>query len=167
MVSVIAAIVLADPALWSLLAGIGLTLVGLAVRTWACGYLEKEKTLTISGPYRYTRNPLYLGSLMIGIGVVVGSRSWWVFACALVLFGFFYPAAILSERRKMQQLFPEEYSGYSRRVPLFLSKFWSPLGRPPQDSGFDWDLYKKNQEYRALLGSAIFWLLLTAKFIFL
>jgi protein-S-isoprenylcysteine O-methyltransferase Ste14 len=164
LVFVIAAIVLADPSLWSLLAGVGLTVVGLLIRTWACGHLEKEKTLTISGPYRYTRNPLYFGSLLIGIGVVVGARSWWVLACALVLFTFFYPVAILTERQKMKKLFPEEYSMYCKKVPLFLPKLWTSL--PRQDSCFAWPLYKKNQEYRALVGSAIFWLILTVKYVF-
>ncbi len=162
---VIAAIVLAEPSLLSLLIGIGFTSIGLLIRTWACGHLEKEKTLTVSGPYRYTRNPLYLGSLLIGTGAIIGSRSWWVFGCAFVLFGFFYPVVILSEKNKMAKLFPEEYTTYSKKVPLFLMKLWTSL--PHQDTGFRWALYKKNQEYRALVGSAIFWLILTAKLIFL
>jgi len=164
LIFVIAAIVLADPSLWSILIGIGLTLIGLLIRTWACCYLEKEKILTMSGPYRYTRNPLYLGSLLIGIGVVIGSRSWWVFVFAVVLFAFFYPVAIFSEKQKMQKLFPEEYSTYSKNVPLFFPKPGTSL--PHRNIAFRWTLYKKNQESRALLGSALFWLILTAKFIF-
>jgi protein-S-isoprenylcysteine O-methyltransferase Ste14 len=163
LVFIIAAIVLADPSLWSLLAGAGLTVIGLLIRTWACGHLEKEKTLAISGPYRYTRNPLYFGSLVIGMGVVIGARSWWVFACAFVLFALFYPVAILSEKQKMEKLFPEEYSMYCKKVPLFLPKFWALL--PRQNSCFAWTVYKKNREYRALAGSAFFWLILTAKYI--
>jgi protein-S-isoprenylcysteine O-methyltransferase Ste14 len=164
LVFVLAAIALAHPSLWSLLAGVGLTAAGLLIRTWACGHLEKEKTLTMSGPYRYTRNPLYFGSLLMGIGVVIAARSCWVLACALVLFGFFYPVAVFSEKRKMEKLFPEEYSTYSKKVPLFLPKLWTSL--PCQNSCFAGERYKKNQEYRALLGSAVFWLILTAKYLF-
>ncbi len=164
LIFVIVAIVLATPSLASLLVGIGLTIVGLVIRAWACGHLEKEKTLAMSGPYRFTRNPLYLGNLLIGIGVVIGARSWWVLGCALVLFTFFYPVAIFSEKQKMEKLFPEEYPKYSQKVPLFFPKLWSPL--PHRGSGFQWNLYKNNQECRAILGSAIFWLILTAKFIF-
>jgi protein-S-isoprenylcysteine O-methyltransferase Ste14 len=164
LIFVIVAIVLADPSPGSLLAGIGLTLAGLAIRAWACGHLEKEKTLAISGPYRFTRNPLYLGNLLIGIGVVVGARSWWVLGCALVLFALFYPVAVFSEKQKMEKLFPGEYTAYSQKVPLFFPKLQSSL--PPRGSGFQRDLYKKNQEFRAILGSAIFWFILTAKLIF-
>jgi protein-S-isoprenylcysteine O-methyltransferase Ste14 len=164
MLFVIAAILLAEPSVWSLPTGAGLTAVGLFIRAWACGHLEKEKTLTVSGPYRFTRNPLYLGSLVIGTGVVIGGRSWWILGCAVVLFLFFYPVAILSEKQKMEKLFPGQYSNYSQKVPLFLPKPWTSL--PGQGIGFGWALYKKNREYRALAGSALFWIILTAKYLF-
>ena len=161
---VILAVLLAEPKLWSILAGVALTLIGLLIRTWACGHLEKEKKLTTSGPYRYTRNPLYFGNLLIGLGVVTGAQSWWVLAGALVLFGIFYSVIILSEKQKMEILFPMEYAEYKRKVPLFFPSFFSTL--PRQKIRFSWALHKNNREYRALIGSVIFWLLLTAKLLF-
>lgn len=159
---VILAIVVAEPKIWSILAGIGFTLIGLLLRTWACGHLEKEKKLTTSGPYRYTRNPLYFGNLLIGLGVVTGAQSWWVLAGAIVLFGIFYSVIILSEQQKMEKLFPVEYAEYKRKVPLFFPSFFSTL--PRQKARFDWLLYNKNRESRALIGSVIFWMIITAKF---
>ncbi len=158
---VVLAVVLAKPKLWSILAGVGLTLIGLLLRTWACGHLEKEKKLTTSGPYRYTRNPLYFGNLLIGLGVVTGAQSWAVLASALVLFVIFYTVIILSEKQKMEKLFPVEYAEYERKVPLFFPSFFSTLLH--QKIRFNWTLYKNNREYRALIGSVIFWLIITSK----
>jgi protein-S-isoprenylcysteine O-methyltransferase Ste14 len=162
---VVAAIVLAEPELWPIFIGVGLTLIGLVIRTWACGHLEKEKKLTTSGPYRYTRNPLYFGNLLIGLGVVIGSQSWWVLGSAIVVFVIFYPAIILSEKQKMEGLFPLEYAEYKSRVPLFFPSYFSTW--PRQKTRFRWTRYKKNKESRAIIGSALVWLILTAKFLFM
>jgi len=164
MMFVILAVVLAKPKLWSILAGIGLTLIGLLLRAWASGHLEKEKKLTTSGPYRYTRNPLYFGNLLIGLGMVIGSQSWWILGCAFVVFGIFYTVIILAEKRKMAELFPVEYVEYKRLVPLFFPSFFSTF--PRQNPRFSRTRFKNNRESRAIIGSVIFWLLLTAKFLF-
>jgi protein-S-isoprenylcysteine O-methyltransferase Ste14 len=158
---VILAVFLSKPELWAILAGVGLTIIGLLIRVWASGHLEKEKKLTTSGPYRYTRNPLYFGNLLIGLGIVIGSQSWWILGCALVVFGIFYPVIILTEKRKMEELFPDEYAEYKSQVPLFFPSFFSTL--PRRNVRFSEKKYKKNRESRAVIGSAIFWLLLTAR----
>jgi protein-S-isoprenylcysteine O-methyltransferase Ste14 len=161
LIFVILAVVLAKPKLWSILAGVGLTIIGLLIRTWASGHLEKEKKLTTSGPYRYTRNPLYFGNLLIGLGVAIGSQSWWILGCVFVVFGIFYTAIIQAEKQKMGELFPVEYAEYKKLVPLFFPSYFSTL--PRQNVRFSRTLYKNNREFRAIIGSAIFWLLLTAK----
>jgi protein-S-isoprenylcysteine O-methyltransferase Ste14 len=161
LLCVILAVVLAKPKPWSILVGVGLTVAGLLLRIWACGHLEKEKELITSGPYRFTRNPLYLGNLLIGIGIVVGARSLWVLALAVVLFLVFYPAAISKEKQKMKQLFPEEYAAFKEKVPPFFPTFRPSL--QDKKTRFQWSLYKKNREYRALIGSSIFWIVMTAK----
>jgi protein-S-isoprenylcysteine O-methyltransferase Ste14 len=160
---VVLAVVLAKPDLWSILVGVGLTLIGLLIRTWACGHLEKEKKLTTSGPYRYTRNPLYFGNLLIGLGVVIGSQSWWVLGCAFVVFVIFYPVIIFSEKQKMEELFPMEYPEYKKLVPLFFPSYFTTW--PTQNTRFRWDMYKKNREFRAVIGSFLFWLIMTAKYL--
>jgi len=163
MLFVILAVVLAEPESWSILMGVGLTVLGLVVRTWACGHLEKERKLTTSGPYRYTRNPLYLGNLLIGMGVVIGAQSWWVLGFAFVVFGIFYPVIILSEKKKMEELFPQDYPIYKRRVPLFFPSFFSTWAH--QKTRFHWARFKKNREFRAIIASALFWLIMTAKYL--
>ena len=69
LLALILTVLFAEPTLLSLLVCLAVTSAGLSLRLWACGHLKKEKELTTSGPYRYTRNPLYLGNVFIGIGV--------------------------------------------------------------------------------------------------
>jgi Phospholipid methyltransferase len=157
----VAVLILARPSLRSVLYGALAALPGLVIRAWASGHLQKEKTLAVSGPYRYSRNPLYLGNFVLGAGIVVTARSWWVLALFVVYFGVFYPLMIIRERDRMRQLFPGEYEDYGRQVPLFLPS----LLRRHRAAGptFSWRLYVLNKEYRALTGAAVFWLLLAAK----
>lgn len=162
---IIPALILSRPNLYSLLAGVGLTCAGLLFRAWASGHLRKEKELTISGPYQYTRNPLYLGSLVIGAAIVIGCRSWWIFVIFILYFLLFYPVAVLFEQEKMIALFPKAYAAYSREVPLFLPSF-KPSPLKPHIT-FSWGLYKRNKESRAFWGALIFWAFITLKFIFL
>lgn len=161
----VAVLVLARPSLRSILYGALAAVLGLVIRAWASGHLEKEKSLAVSGPYRYSRNPLYLGNFILGVGIVITSRSWWVLVLFAAYFGVFYPLMIVRERDRMRRLFPTEYEEYGRQVPLF----WpSLIGRhKPASAKFSWRLYLENKEYRALAGAAVFWLLLAVKTILL
>jgi protein-S-isoprenylcysteine O-methyltransferase Ste14 len=158
---VLVVLVFARPALKPLLVGIALSLIGLGIRAWAAGHLRKEKELAVSGPYRFSRNPLYLGNVVIGLGFAVGSWSWIVAAVLAAYFLIFYPVVIFEERRRMRKLFPESYGTYERSVPLFF-----PAPRKNGGSArtpFSRTLYRKNREFRAFLGTIVFWVLLTAK----
>ncbi len=154
-------LVLAGPTPTSMLLGIPVSLVGLAVRAWAAGHLRKDQSLATSGPYRYTRNPLYFGNLILGVSLSLGSWSLWATGLFLLYFLIFYPAIIHVERERMNHLFPGDYDEYRRFVPLFFP-FRRPLRSGPKES-FQWDLYRKNKEQRALVGTAAFWLLMLAK----
>jgi protein-S-isoprenylcysteine O-methyltransferase Ste14 len=154
-------LVLARPTWRSVILGAGLSLVGLLIRAWASGYLRKEKELATSGPYRFSRNPLYLGNLILGLSLAVGANSPAVFIIFVVYFLTFYPVIILAERERMKRLFPEKYREYIRHVPLFFP--WRKPLAAANTARFDWSLYKKNHEYRALLGGAIYWLILSVR----
>ncbi|HEX2694918.1 MAG TPA: methyltransferase [Acidobacteriota bacterium] len=159
--ALVGAFVLARPSWESLIAGIGLSLFGLGLRAWAAGHLRKEKELAVSGPYRFTRNPLYLGTLLIGAGLVAAARSWPAAALLAAYFTVFYPVIVWEERARMRALFPETYGPYERAVPLFL-----PVpGRTGEVSGarFDGRLFRKNKELRAVLGTIAFWGLMVLK----
>jgi len=165
LIAAVAVILLARPAWISVVEGVLISLLGLSTRAWAAGHLRKEKELAISGPYRYSRNPLYLGNFILGVGIVVGSRSWWVMALFVAYFAIFYPLIIRREKERMKQLFPEQYEEYRKRVPSFFPSLIKQ--NFPSRIRFSWPLYKRNKEYRALVGTVAFWLILVAKILLL
>jgi len=164
-IGLILVILLSRATLYSLLGGMGLCLLAITLRTWASGHLKKEKELTISGPYQFTRNPLYLANFIIGASVVVASNSLWILGFFIVYFLIFYSVALKREREKMKELFPGEYEKYKKRVPFFLPSLKNSSSS--NKNKFSWRLYKKNKECRALLGAVVFWLIMWAKMIFL
>lgn len=131
----------------SLAWGVPVSLAGLLLRGWAAGHLAKNRELAASGPYAYTRNPLYMGTLLVAAGLVVAARS----AGLGVLFGavflLVYLPVIELEEQHLRKLFPD-YAGYADRVPRLVGQ---AIGRP-ENRPFRWKLYLRNQEYNALLG---------------
>jgi|WetSurMetagenome_2_1015567.scaffolds.fasta_scaffold55106_2 protein-S-isoprenylcysteine O-methyltransferase Ste14 len=144
-------------------AGLAVCVLGLAVRAWAAGHIKKEKQLAVSGPYRYTRNPLYLGNFLLGLGVGIGTGTWIGLLIFAVYFLAFYPPVILEERDRMRRIFPEAYADYEAKVPIFL-----PALRPyPAAPGAKFSVaqYRRNREQRALIGTAVIWAILAARMI--
>jgi protein-S-isoprenylcysteine O-methyltransferase Ste14 len=140
---------------------------GLLVRALASGHVRKNEELATSGPYAYTRNPLYLGSLLIAAGFAFAAQSWWVvLAVCSMLFAIYIPV-IRDEEAFLRQRFPA-FKEYARSVPRMLPR----LARNPGDTnetgtGFSFALYLKHREYNALLGSAAMIAGLAAKKVFL
>jgi protein-S-isoprenylcysteine O-methyltransferase Ste14 len=124
---------------------------GLLVRALASGHVRKNEALATSGPYAHTRNPLYLGSLLIGVGFAVAARSWWVGVALVVMLFAIYVPVIRDEEAFLRQKFPE-FEEYARRVPRMFPRI--ALARTNEDGGgFSLDLYLKHREYNALLGA--------------
>ncbi len=159
--SIILVIILAKPNLSSLLGGIAVCFSGLLLRTWASGHLKKDKELAVAGPYLYTRNPLYLANLIIGLSVVITSLSWWVLVIFTVYYLLFYPLVIKKEKEKMREFFPQEYEEYEKKTPAFFPSFKHLSS--PQTNRFTWKHYRQNREWRALYGALLFWLILALK----
>jgi len=140
--------------MWRYLAvGSVLIVLGLWIRALASGHVRKNEALATTGPYAYTRNPLYLGSLLIGIGFAVAARSWWVGALLVAMFFAIYLPVIHDEERFLRQKFPE-FEEYARRVPRMIPRF-APARSGPAEGGFSTELYLKHREWNALLGSAL------------
>jgi protein-S-isoprenylcysteine O-methyltransferase Ste14 len=149
---------LAKPTLFSILAGLVLLIPGLTIRALASGHVRKNEQLTTSGPYAYTRNPLYLGSLILALGFVVASRSWWVAGFMAVMFLAIYVPVIKSEEDFLRSKFPE-FDGYARAVPRLIPRRSAAGGGVSFSSG----LYLRHREYNALIGAAAVLLLLIGK----
>jgi protein-S-isoprenylcysteine O-methyltransferase Ste14 len=155
-------LIAANPTPATLLIGAGLAVAGLAIRAWASGYLKKNQELTTSGPYAYTRNPLYLGTFILGAGVAICSGALWFVALFVLLYLVIYVPVMSAEAETMRKLFPQEYEDYSRHVPLFLPRL-TPY-RPSADARrFEPALYLRHREYRAAFGFIVVFALLAAK----
>jgi protein-S-isoprenylcysteine O-methyltransferase Ste14 len=138
---------LSQPSWLSLEAGLPLSMAGLAVRAWAAGHLEKNLTLTDSGPYAHVRNPLYIGTLLVAAGLVVAARRWELGVLFAAVFALIYLPVVELEEQHLRKLFAD-YADYSKRVPKLLPRII------PARAGkhFEWRLYRRNREYEALAG---------------
>jgi len=152
---------LARPTKTSLIAGALVMLPGLVLRGLASGHVQKDKQLTTSGPYAYTRNPLYLGSLMLAAGFAIAARSWWIVAIMLLMFAVIYIPVIAGEERYLRQTFPD-YDDYARHVPRMLPRL-TPYGGQP--STYSSARYWKHREYQASVGCVVVLAILVVKLI--
>ena len=149
--------VFSRPTRTSLVIGLPLAFAGLLLRAWAAGHLAKNERLAITGPFAYTRNPLYLGTLTVAAGFALAGSSLWLALLLALYFTAAYLPAITEEESHLRQLFPE-YADYAARVPRFVPR----LRRASPDGGrFQWALYVRNREYQALVGYVVVaaWLL--------
>jgi protein-S-isoprenylcysteine O-methyltransferase Ste14 len=157
----IAAFWFATPQLKWLLGGVGIALCGLLLRGYAAGHLRKHKQLAVSGPYAFTRNPLYLGSVLLAAGFSVASHSWTSTLLLAAYLAIFYPVVIRREQSELKTLYGDAFVQYAARVPAF----WPRLSLATASSEpFSWPLYRKNREYEAAIGlavaMAILWILM-------
>ena len=153
------------PIVWSLL----LVLPGLALRSYASGYVKKNSELTQTGPYAHTRNPLYLGSMLMAAGFAVALMSWPFALTLLVGFIVIYVPVIASEEKFLRRTFPD-FEDYCRRVPRILPRLTPgrPAGvtAPVQDlesktqpsGNFSLELYLRHREYNSAIGAALLYL---------
>ena len=136
----IVALWLAEPTPRSLAIGALVALVGEAVRVWAAGHLEKGREVTMSGPYRLTRHPLYFGSTVIGVGLAIATASWVVAALVGAYLTVTLTAAIASEEAHLTQKFGGAYPAYRE-------------GRAEAATRrFSVERALRNREYRAVIG---------------
>jgi protein-S-isoprenylcysteine O-methyltransferase Ste14 len=156
-------LLLAQPTPPLLAAGAAVAFGGLVLRGWAAGHLEKGASLATAGPYALTRNPLYLGSALIGAGFALAGRSLLMAAAFAFLLAFVYAPVIRREERFLRGQFGEASQRYEQRVPLFLPRSVRPAASSER---FRWSRYRKNREYEAALGYAAGLLLLALKMMF-
>ncbi len=150
---------LARPTWMSIALGCIVALPGLWLRALAAGHVRKNAELTTSGPYAYTRNPLYLGSIIIALGFAVAAYNPWGGLLLIVMFLAIYLPVIRSEEEYLRGVFPA-FDEYARNVPRLLPRF-TPAGDEP--GSFSRELYRKHREYNALIGAGCMMLALVLK----
>ena len=157
----IAAFWFAKPQLKWLLCGVGIAICGLLLRGYAAGHLRKHKQLAISGPYAFTRNPLYLGSVLLAAGFSLASHSWISTLLLAAYLAIFYPVVIRREQAELKTLYGAAFVAYASQVPAFWPRLSPAMGSTQQ---FSWPLYRQNREYEAGIGLAaamvILWILM-------
>jgi protein-S-isoprenylcysteine O-methyltransferase Ste14 len=154
---------LARPAWAWMLAGSAFVAAGLALRAAASGHIRKNRELTTTGPYAYTRNPLYLGSILIAIGFAVAARNLWIALAAVAMFLAIYLPVIRAEEEYLRATFAG-YDDYARRVPRFFLRL-TPYrtAAAGSDGSYSRALYLKHREYNAALGSLLMMVALVVK----
>jgi len=143
-----------------LLAGLALAAAGLAFRIWASGHIEKGTRLAARGPYRWTRNPLYFGSFLMGLGFTLAAANIWLMALFLFLFLLIYIPVMRREEEELVQAFGSHYESYRQRVPLFVPylKSLAPVEESVSGDGprnFHWRRVILNREYNTVIGFLI------------
>ncbi len=142
---------LAQPSRDSLIAGSVVAALGEALRIWAAGHVEKSREVTRSGPYRFTRHPLYLGSCVIGAGIAVASASWVVSALVFTYLAATLSAAARAEEAHLREKFGGEYDAYAGNLA------------PPMARSFSLARALANREHHALAGLVVALTLLALK----
>ena len=141
---------------WSLL----LVVPGLLLRAYASGYVKKNAELTVTGPYAYTRNPLYLGSILTAFGFASAARSVWITLLLVLLFTIIYVPTIYSEEQFLRATF-SSFASYSQRVPRLLPRL-TPARMEGGEGSFSGALYRQHHEYNSLLGACAVYAVLVA-----
>jgi protein-S-isoprenylcysteine O-methyltransferase Ste14 len=150
-------IALATPTIAFIAIGAAVAAIGLIVRAAAAGHLRKLETLTTSGPYAWTRNPLYLGSSLLAAGFAIAGGSLWSALVIAAYFLIFYPAVMKKEEAELHGRYGKAFDDYAARVPLFWPRPPKRASIGPAASGnseahFSWKQYQRNREYQAAIG---------------
>jgi protein-S-isoprenylcysteine O-methyltransferase Ste14 len=134
---------LARPTWRSIAVGTAIGIVGALIRLWAAGHLEKSREVTRSGPYRFTRHPLYVGSSVLALGLAVGAASLAAAAIVALYMTATITAAVRTEEAFLRDRFGDAYDAYAARR------------LPPSDRRFSFERALRNREYRAVAGFAL------------
>lgn len=156
-------LVFAKPGPKTLAIGGIIAVVGLFLRAWAAGHIRKNDVLAVTGPYAYTRNPLYLGSFVIGLGFTIAAARPALAVLFAVLFLCIYLPVMRVEAKTLEGIFGDSYREYARQVRLFLPRLLPYEDKQARTARFEAALYVRYREYQAALGLLIIWGILLFK----
>jgi hypothetical protein len=139
----------AKPGMPGLLIGMFLIFLGESIRIWAAGHLQKNEMLTVSGPYSYVKNPLYIGSILITAGFCILADNIYLLAAAFFMFCFHYiPYKKKVEGDRLKRIFGNQYEDYDEKVPEYLPR-WTPY--PHEKVSWQFKCFIENSEEGILL----------------
>jgi len=140
-------LILAKPTILSLSIGAIIVVLGEIGRTWASGYIDKNAKLATAGPYRFTRNPLYVANAVIFFGFCIMAFNPWAAIFGLISFTIIYRATMRSEAEFIEGIFGEEFKKWTAVVPMF----WPKWTNYPAQGQFSWALVAKHREQKNAL----------------
>jgi protein-S-isoprenylcysteine O-methyltransferase Ste14 len=143
-------LVFMHPSIRSLWIGGIIALFGALIRIWAAGHIEKGRELTRTGPYAFTRNPLYFGSFMMALGVLIAGQGYWLLPVFGLFFVLFYYPAMKAEEQELLNSHGQAFVEYSKAVPFFFPGRFSAAGSC--SSSFLWERVIRNREHRTFAG---------------
>lgn len=164
LIAVVGIVWWAEPTPLSVSVGFFFVALGEVLRFWAAGHLHKTVELITSGPYRYTRNPLYLGRLLILTGLCLMARlpyhaHWAVLAAGHgIFFCYYLPRKERVEPARLREVHGEPYEDYYRAVPALFPSL-RPYAAAPA-VGWSSDHMLRNREHWMILGLVAVTLLL-------
>jgi protein-S-isoprenylcysteine O-methyltransferase Ste14 len=140
---------LMHPSVPSLWIGGAIAVAGAFLRLWAAGHIEKGKVLTQGGPYAFTRNPLYFGSFIMALGIIIAGQSYWLLLALGAFFAIFYYPVMKAEEQELFNGYRDEFLEYTKRVPMFFPGFRKA---GVASSTFSWSRAVRNREHRTMTG---------------
>jgi protein-S-isoprenylcysteine O-methyltransferase Ste14 len=156
---------LAQPTWRTMLMSLLLVVPGVWLRAYAAGYVRKNRELTRTGPYAYTRNPLYLGSMLIAFGFAAAAASWVILIALTALFAVIYLPTIRSEETYLREHFPD-FDAYAAKVPRLLPRL-TPAEFPAHENAsggrFSAEQWRHHREYNALMGAGAIYVALAVR----
>jgi protein-S-isoprenylcysteine O-methyltransferase Ste14 len=145
MVALVAVLYLSTPSAVSIGIGFFFIVFGMAFRAWSAGYIFKNEELATSGPYELTRNPLYFGSFLLGVGIAVGGNNIYSYLIFVVYYFSFFPFLMYIEHKRLKKKFGKKYEDWYKKSNTFFPKI-----KKVKKFNFNISYYMKNKEYKGL-----------------
>lgn len=167
-----ALIYFAQPQLPYFISGLALVILGEIVRVWATGHLQKNEVLTTSGPYAYVKNPMYVGSFLIMLGITamaISPYAPYILALELACFiGYYVPYKKRMEGNRLLEKFGEPYADYDRHVPDYIPRRLKPYRPGSVETPQDWSktIFLENNEHHVAFMVLVGVVLVTLRFWF-
>ena len=136
---------LSEPSPWSVAVGFFFIILGMFFRAWASGYINKDTELATKGPFSLTRNPLYFGNFILGLGIAIAGNNLYSYGIFFVFYLLFFPFLMILEHHRLRKQFGDEYNRYAKKSHSFFPKI-----KKIKERDFNISYYMKNKEYRVL-----------------
>jgi len=150
IVCLVLVLYLADPSPLSVAIGFFLIITGTFFRAWSSGYIDKNNRLATQGPYALTRNPLYFGNFVLGLGIAIAGNNIYSYVIFFAFYLMFFPFLMVFEHNRLKKKFGKDYENWASDSNSFFPRIKRLKG-----VGFNISYYMKNREYRVLYFSLL------------